>query len=338
MKTIKNFEKFSNEDYQKIDESWRQVKGWLKLPQVLIEMLLQKIIKFVPRIGLKYDQLAAKIDLGKSLSPYEIKDDLKKLTLNDIKNDNLRKTLKTTGIFDKWNVYYAHTTDPDQKFNINDSGRDVIYITKDELKKGDTYYGERISEHDIDKKYLKTTKRLLRDKGVEKFSDLEPQMYVVVAKHSEEHEEIKKERNVRYEKNIQKELEKLVNKCIKRDDFTGRSSQIRGYWDYNPVVFKVIQEDRVDLMKKLIDACEDLDGKEGVEEMLWQLVDNEGWQVRGGLKYLGNPEYKLPVHFVKSIEMANLFVPYMDIVKDNNWQRQIKDETIKKWFQQHITI
>lgn len=323
MKTIKTFEKFSKEDYEQTNESWRQVKAWLKLPQVLIEMLLQKIIKFVPRIGLRYDELAAKIDLGKGLSPYKIEDDLEKLTLNDIKNDNLRRTLKTTGIFDKWNVYYAHTVDPEQKYNIDDRGRDVIYITKDELKKGDTYYGERISEHYIDKKYLRSTRKLLKSKGAEKFSDLEPQMYIVVAAHSKEHEEMRKERDVRYEEKKKKALEKAVEKAIKNEDILGRSSSFAGEWNNNPIAYKVIDADRVDLMKKLIDGC--FDAKE-LDDMVNDVINNEGWTS----KYGYSDSNYLPQN-IKSIEMAKLLVNYID-APDNKWIDKIKNKEVKEFF------
>ena len=82
MKNIKNYKEFNE-----LNESWRQVKSWLKLPQLLLEMLLHKLINFVPRLGLRYDELSAKIDLGHSNTiGYILEEEPVKLTLNDIKN------------------------------------------------------------------------------------------------------------------------------------------------------------------------------------------------------------------------------------------------------------
>lgn len=257
MKTIKNYEKFVNENY-KIDESWRQVKMWLQLPKILFEELLNKIISFVPKLSFKYDKLSAKIDTGSSLSKYKIDTEPQKLTLNDIKNKSIRNTLKTTGLFNSWNVYYMRTNDNRQ---FNDDSRDVIYISKDELKKGDDYYGERISDSDFNKEYKKTNgsiKKMKRNNpDIEKFADIEPQIYIVAAVHTDEHDEMKKERDDRYTKSKSKELEKLVKKCIKDENLIGRTKSIKGNWSRKPVLAKVVEADRLDLAKDLVNACYD---------------------------------------------------------------------------------
>ena len=294
MKNIKNFNNFVSEtnNDENMNESWRQIKGYLKIPQILLELLLKKLVNFVPRIGLRYDELSAKIDFDKSLSPNTIKDDIQKLTINDIKNDNLRRTLKTKGIFDKWNVYYM---------NRQHQNRDAIYITKDELKKGDKYYGERISDHDIDDKYSsKKQRRYFKEKGVKNISELEPQFYVVAAVHSDNHDKMNIERKERYKKKKERSLEKLVDKCIKNDDLIGRSSSTYGDWSYLPVIHKVVKEDRIDLVQKIIDACLDEDD---VKKVLNQKIDHEGWQDdRNG---------KSPIDFAKSEEMKTLLRKYM---------------------------
>jgi len=256
MSNIKNFDSFVNENY-KVDESWRQVKAWLKLPVILLDRLLSKILNYVPQLNFQYDQLAAKIDLGKGLSPEKIQNEPEKLSLSDIKNKKMKNSLKASGIFDKWNVYYMRTIDPDRKFNVNDNSRDVIYISKDELKKGDTYYGERISESRFSKHDTRKMRKTLRKTGAEKYADLEPQMFVVVAKHSEEHDKMKGERDERYTAKEKKELEKLVDKCIKDEDLTGYSKSIAGDWSRDPVLAKVVRADRIDLAEKLINACFD---------------------------------------------------------------------------------
>ena len=68
MKHLKNFDE--------MNESWRQVKGWLNIPRILFERILSKLIKFVPLLSLKYDELAAKIDFNKSLSINTFKEEV----------------------------------------------------------------------------------------------------------------------------------------------------------------------------------------------------------------------------------------------------------------------
>jgi len=320
MKTIKTFEKFSNEDYT--NESWRQVKMWLKLPQVLFEMILSKIIDFVPRLGLKYDSMAAKIDTGTSFNNGHgdvLEYEPIKLTLSDIKNDKMRKTLKMTGIFDEWNIY---------TFDYVHDKRQPIYITKDELHKGDHYHGERISDSDVDKNYGRSKRRYLKSKGVKDISELEPQFWVVCAIHDEEHEEMRKERNTRYKNSAIKALEKNVKKAIKNDNILGRSSSFTDEWNNDPIAFKVVRADRVDLMQQLIDGCIDSEEK---EKMLNDTIDSEGWSARSGYgeKYL--PET------IKSVEMAKLFVKngiITSVDKNNKWIEKIKNEDVKKFFQE----
>ena len=317
-KMIKKFDSFVNENYQ--NESWRQVKAWLKIPQILFEMILSKLIDFVPRLGVKYDSMAAKIDTGTSFNSGGgdvMKEEPIKLTIDDVKNDKMRKTLKMTGIFDEWNVY---------TFDRQQENRQPIYITKDELHKGDHYYGERISESTVDKNYGRGERRYLKSKGAENISELEPQFWVVVAVHSEEHDEMSKEREARYTEKEQKDLEKHVKKHIKEDRILGRSSSFAGGFNNNPIAFKVVEADRIDLMKQLIDGCIDNDE---IDNMVNANVDSDGWETssNGWDKYLPTT--------IKSVEMAKLLTPYImkDVAKNNKWISKIKNEEVKKYFQ-----
>jgi len=292
---IKKFDTFVNENY-KVDESWRQVKAWLQIPKILLERLLALIIDFVPNIGTKYDQLAAKVDVGTGGQPNIIKEEPIKLTLNDVENEKLRKTLKMTGVFSEWNVY---------TFDRTYENRQPIYITKDELHKGDKYHGERLSEWKVDKNYVgKKQKRYLKSKGVSELSELEPQFWVVAALHTEKHDKMKSERDTRYENKKKKQLEKLVKDSIKEGDF-GRTKSIAGEWNNDPIVFKVVRADRVDLMQQLIDACLELDGEEGVEDMLNMAIDNEGWTVNHK-DYGSFNDIRTPLKQAKSEEMKTL--------------------------------
>lgn len=88
-------------------ESWRQVKYYFRVPLIILEKILSKLINYVPFLQLRYDELAAKIDFSTSLTPYRMKDDINEISLDDIKTDALRKSLKATGIFSNWHIYYS---------------------------------------------------------------------------------------------------------------------------------------------------------------------------------------------------------------------------------------
>jgi hypothetical protein len=290
MKHLKNFDE--------MNESWRQVKGWLNIPRMIFEKILSKLIKFVPLLSLRYNELAAKIDFDKSLSINTFKEDPIKLGLMDIKNDNLRNTLAATGIFKKWNVY---------TFNRTHENRQPIYISKDELKKGDEYYGERISDSDVDKNYGKNKRRFLKSKGAEELSEIEPQFWVIVAKKTDKHDKMKKERDSRYNSKTIKALENAVKEAIKDDNILGRSNSFTGSWSHLPIAFKVVEADRIDLLQQLIDGCIDYQDR---KDMLNNVIDSEGWSK--DKKYYDGNLYKCLLDYAKSDEMKKFIVGQTD--------------------------
>lgn len=256
----------------------RRVKVYLRIPQIVFELLLQRLFGFVPRIGLKYAEVSARIDFDKSLVPRTMKQSMSKLSINDIKNANLRKTLKLS-LF-KWNVYLI---------GEEVENRQPIFITRDEIQTGDKLYSERVSDHEIDRRYL--NKRYLKQQK-KSISELEPQFYIVAAIHTDEHDKMKLERNNRYEKKKKKSLEKLINKYIKLEQLTGRTSSAYGDFSHNPIIFKAVKANRIDLVQKIVDAC--FDSNE-VIEVLSQKINSEGWHDKNG---------KSPIDFSKSEEMT----------------------------------
>lgn len=292
MRNIKKFNSFV--DDQRLDESWRQVKFWLSLPKSLIENIVSRIIGFVPNLKLKYDIYAARVDNDTSLSAGIIKDDPIKLTLDDIENKRVRNSLKVTNILNDWNVY---------TFDRKHGNRQPIYITKDELKKGDKFYGGRISDHEVDSKYKSNKRnRLLRKKGAEDFSEIEPQFWVIAAVHTDNHDEMKKERNIRYTKNNDNKLTKLVRRVIKSGNF---GTRLGGY----PIVFKVVKEDRIDLMKEIIDGSYD---EHELYEIINSLLTDDRFTILPGHRKDNRKYYDdmTLMDFVKSDEMRKLIEPY----------------------------
>jgi hypothetical protein len=295
---IETFQNFTT------NESLRRFRGILKIPEILIEMVMSKIIDYVPRLGFLYDKLSAKIDTDSSISPSKVKSDPIKITLDDIKNEKIKKTLKLTGIFNSWNIY---TFD-----RLNDN-RQPIYITKDEIELGDIIYGERVSDHYVDSNYSsKKSKRYLKSKGVSHISEIEPQFWVVAAKKSDRHDKMETERQDRYDKKRRRELEKLVDEEISEASFTGRTRHIYGQWNNNPLIFKIIEADRIDLMKKVIDACRSVDGWDGVKELIHQAIDFEG-RVVDYDKYSKFNDVKTPLKLAKSAGMKRLLESELDI-------------------------
>ena len=251
---------------QKNPINWRAVRMWLKLPFYLIIKLVSFIFNLVQNIHFKYDQLSAIIDTGSSSSSSTMKDEITLLSLGDITNKKLRKTLKWF-IFNKWYVYSIDRQ--------NYEGRAPIYISHDKLKTGDKINAERLSDRLINKDYKNSTNRkFLKKKGVSDFSELEPQYYVIATLETKNHQERSDVRKIRYEHKQKLKLEKEVKKHIKDDDVLGRSRF--GFTD-EPIAFKAVKENRIDLLQQLIDNCFD---DEELYLLLQQKVDDDGWRVR----------------------------------------------------------
>ena len=228
--------------YIKTYESWRQAKYYFRLPFAILEKILSKLINYVPFLNLRYDELAAKIDFSTGLTPYKMKDDINEISLDDIKNNKLRNSLKATGLFSNWNIYYSSTKTQDNK--------DKIYISKDKLEKGNLYYSQRL---DIDDKNSN-------------------QIYVIAAVKTSEHDEMQKERDERYNIRKDKALEKAVNLAIKENHYE-RSSSFTGEWNNEPILFKVVRADRIDLFNKIINNLPE----DKVKKLVSMKIDNDGW-------------------------------------------------------------
>lgn len=224
-------------------ESWRQVKGYFRIPLMILEKILSKLVNYVPFLNLKYEELAAKIDLGRSISSYQM-DDIEEISLDDIKDDILRRSLKATGIFSNWRVYYSQTK--------TQTGETKIYITKDQLEKGERYYSQRLN---IDEKDTN-------------------QIYIIAAAKSSEHDEMRDERIERYNKKAVKELEQAVDNAIKTNSYRRRTTGFSDHWNNDPILFKVVRSDRTDLFNKIISHL----SKEKAKELASMRIDPDGWE------------------------------------------------------------
>jgi len=213
MKHIKSFEKHN--------ESWRQAKAYLRIPALIMDTVLSKILNYIPKLNFLYNSMAAKIDTGTSFNSgfgSKIDVDIQEIKLSDIKDDKVKKSLILSGLLKNWKIYKLDRKSYD--------GKTPIYISKDVLKKGDAVHGERITTDEDNVEF-----------------------YVVAAKHTEEHEEMGKERNERYNKKKYNEYKEKVNKAIKTGHFMGRTSG----GDFSPLFHNLVKEGYFDLVKKCLD-------------------------------------------------------------------------------------
>jgi len=284
------------ESYDEMNESWRQVKLWLNLPKYIIGKLFSYITDYVSVLDIRYDVISAKVDTNQSINYDILKEEPIKLTIDDLKNMRIKNTLKFKSFFNEWNIY---------AFDREYENRTPVYITKDELKIGDKIVGERLSDHDVDSKYLKI--KYTRDE----MSKKEPQFYIVAAKYSNEHKEMRNERDIRYKEKIHKGLKKQLKKAIKNNDFR-ETNHTTGNWNRRPIAYKIAEHDDIELMKLLIEKTD----KNKKIEIFNQVIDDDGWvRISKQSDYERECTYysKYTVmSYVKSDEMLKLIEPYIN--------------------------
>lgn len=254
MKHINSFENHN--------ESWRQAKAYLRLPALLIDNIMSKILNYVPRLNMTYASMAAKIDTGTSFNigpGNSIKDNIEKIQLSDIKDDKVRKSLMLSGLLKDWNIY---------KLDREYQGKTPIYISKDELKKGDAIHGQRISQ------------------------DADTEFYVIAAKHTSEHDDMRDERNTRYDKKKYNDIKSKLDKAIKENRIMQWVSSPGGF-DRMPLFHTIIKQGYLDLAKKALDSVTDPEEKRKVLVTKYEKDGNSAsHNGKGALQLDTTPEVK----------------------------------------------
>lgn len=251
MKHISSFEEHN--------ESWRQAKAYLRIPNLIVDFTLSKLLNYVPKLNFLYDSMAAKIDTGTSFNSgngNEINCNIEEIKLQDIKDKKIRRSLKLSGLLKNWHIYKLD--------RVSNDGNTPIYISKDILHKGDMVHGQRLPDISNYKKNWN---------GVP--SDTTTEFYVVAAKHSIEHDIMKGERSEQYEKKKYKEFKEKVDKAIKYHKyFMGRTSG----GDFTPLFHNLIKNNYVDLVKQCLDTETNPEKKRG---MIVYKYDSDGNLSRG---------------------------------------------------------
>jgi len=280
MKHIKSFEKHN--------ESWRQTKAYLRIPALIVDTALSKILNYIPKLNFLYNSMAAKIDTGTSFNSgfgSKIDTDIQEITLSDIKDDKVKKSLMLSGLLKNWKIYRLDRKSYD--------GKTPIYVSKDVLKKGDAVHGERISTDEDNVEF-----------------------YVVAAKHTEEHEEMGRERSDRYSNKKYKEYKDKVNKAIKTGRFMGRTSS----GDFSPLFHNLVKEGYLDLVKKCLESEKDPKKKRG---MIVNKFDSDGNQVNS---YMSKSSMDFAVEKVSKFPEGLIIKDLLEKTLYNLWLEEKKSK------------
>ena len=110
---------------------------------------------------------------------------------------------------------------------MSHDGKTPIYVSKDVIEEGDRVHGQRLS------------------------SDTSTEFYIVAAKHTEEHEEMSRERRSSYEKKEYSKFKKMTKKAIEDDYFFSRTSM----GDFTPLFHTLIKKNYLDLVGECLEAA-----------------------------------------------------------------------------------
>jgi hypothetical protein len=84
---------------------------------------------------------------------------------------------------------------------------------------------------------------------------------------------MRKERDIAYNKKENKELEKAVNAAIKENRYK-RSRSFTGEWNNDPILFKVVRANRLDLFNKIMNVV----SKDEAKELISMKINSDGWE------------------------------------------------------------
>lgn len=269
------------------------------LPWLLLDkFVLSRMFSYIPLLSYNEKKISGKLYNGVSNVPIQVKNSLKMISISDIDNEKLKRTLRITSLMRPWYVYFVQTNSSKGV----DNNREVIYLSRKPIRTGEKIYTNRISDSDLDKNYLTyRIKRFLRKHslGRDEFYKIESQLYVMVAKKTPLHDKLREKQKEAYERRKKKALEKTVNKAIKKGTLFTYSTFLGSFNNDVPLFHKVVESGRTDLVKKILDAT--YDDKERKE-----LINYKAKRT-----YEGNlPKGNLPIQYAETEEMKDLLNSY----------------------------
>jgi hypothetical protein len=140
LQTYNNFNKV-NEELSSSDK--RSIRF---IPQAILGFLGKKLLGIYPLLNLRWREMK-RATTGLKDSPFStgttgiMQHELVKMSVDELPENKLKLSM----FLRDWNVYLAK----DYKSSVDGGKRQVVYISKDEIKKGDTYRGNRLNDSDI---------------------------------------------------------------------------------------------------------------------------------------------------------------------------------------------
>ena len=153
--------------YEKFNESLnRNQRMFLHFPYFLIKFLLRNIIN-IPSLNLRWSELKKKSNdpkfdpmiMRSQYNPSQIESDLQEIKLDDIPNN----ALKMSTIFRNWKFYLNKDKKHRDIFSSSKDKkheRDVVYISKEDIKGGDWKIGHRLHDYDVYSKKIMVNNKI----------------------------------------------------------------------------------------------------------------------------------------------------------------------------------
>lgn len=146
MKHLKQYKNFEINE-----ELTRNQRMWLNVPRFISAFIGKKLLNIYPMLNFKWSEMKKKTEDkdydpvlgGASGIPNQIK-----FNLSKVSKENVPPNLKWNMFLRDWNLYFKENSIPESDINSKEK-RKTLYISKDDLKKGDYYHGERLSDRDV---------------------------------------------------------------------------------------------------------------------------------------------------------------------------------------------
>jgi len=147
---MKHLQSYSN--FNKVNEelSSSEKRSIRFIPQAILGFLGKKLLGIYPMLNLRWREMK-RATTGLKDSPFStgdtnvMKHELIKMSIDDLPENKLKLAM----FLRDWNLYLAKDYKSTGGGEHGKIGRDVFYISKDEIKLDDTYRGQRLSDSDI---------------------------------------------------------------------------------------------------------------------------------------------------------------------------------------------
>jgi len=147
MKHLQSYNNFNKVNEELTETDKRSLRF---IPQAILGFLGKKLLGVYPMLNLRWREMK-RATTGLKDSPFitgdtqVMKHELIKASIDDLPENSLKLAM----LLRDWNVYLTKDYKSKGGGEYGDVYRDVFYISKDELKKDDTYRGNRLHDSDI---------------------------------------------------------------------------------------------------------------------------------------------------------------------------------------------